>query len=93
MKAEDLGAIRVGAEIQSIKPYMDNEINGLQKSIISFILASVNSGTLTPDIAYTKWIEYVSYTKLGQKLDQRIRVGQSLGEAQGARLDLNTKLG
>lgn len=93
MKAEDLSAIRIGAEIQSIKPYMDNEINGMQKAIVSFILAAVNTGTLTSDIALSKWIEYVSYTKLSQKLDQRIRVGQSVGSANNAQLDIKTKLG
>lgn len=87
MKAEDLSAIREGAEIQSLKPYMDNEIEGMQKSIVSFILQRVNDGSLTPDIALSKWIEFISYSKLQQKLSQKIRIGQSVGSAQGSTLD------
>lgn len=92
MKVEELSAIRHGAELQNMKPYMDNEIEQLQKAVVSFILASVNSGTLTADIALAKWIEYVSYSKLQQKLNQRIAVGQSLGAAQKGALDFNPKV-
>lgn len=92
MKIEDLAAVRMGAEIQSIKPYMDNEIAGMQKAVVSFILAAVNNGTLTPDIALSKWVEYISYQKLGMKLDQRIRVGQSVGATIEQNLDFQSKI-
>lgn len=87
MTEEALSAIRTGAEIQSFKPYMDNEISGMQKSVVSFVLAAVNSGTLTPEVALTKWVEYVSYLKLQQKLEQRIRIGQSAGQSVSNELD------
>lgn len=87
MHEQELSAIRQGAEIQALKPYMDNEIAILQKAVVSFILASVNNGTLTPEIALSKWIEYVSYFKLQQKLEQRIRIGQSVGAEHAETLD------
>lgn len=79
MKIEDLGAIRIGAELQSVKPYMDSEIFSMQKAVVSFILTHVNAGTLTPEMAVSKWVEYISYTKLQQKIDQRIEIGKSKG--------------
>lgn len=87
MNENDLSAIRIGAELQSLKPYMDNEITGMQKAVVSFVLAAVNSGTLTPEVALTKWVEYISYSKLQQKLEQRIRVGQSVGATHSETLD------
>lgn len=91
MTPEDLGAIRSGAELQSVKPYMDAEIAGLQKAVVSFVLSAVVNGTLTPEIALSKWVEYISYTKLSQKLDQRIRVGQSVGSHNTDTLDFGGK--
>lgn len=91
MKPEDIQAIRHGETIQSLKPYMDNEISGMQKSVISFVLAAVNNGSLTPEIALTKWIEFISYQKLQQKLEQRIRIGQDLGAQHATDLDFEGK--
>lgn len=88
MNVEELSIIRHGAELQNMKPYMDNEISSMQKAVVSFILAAVNNGTLTPEIAMSKWVEYVSYQKLGQKIDQRIRMGQDMGQKNSANLDL-----
>ena len=92
MRAEDLGAIRVGAEMQSMKPYMDFEIEGLKKAVVSFVLGAINNGTLTPEIAFAKWTEYASYVKLQQKIDQRIRIGQSAGQEKPD-LDFIPKVG
>lgn len=76
---EELGLIRSGAEIQNMKPYINNEVAALQKAVVSSVLSAVNSGTLTPEIAMSKWMEYVAYQKLLQKFDQRITVGISVG--------------
>lgn len=89
MNVEELSAIRQGAELQSVKPYIDNDIAGMQKAVISFVLNAVNNGTLTPEIAMSKWVEFVSYTKLQQRLEQRIRVGQTIGANHVQDLDIN----
>ncbi len=91
MKVDDLNAIRQGAELQNLKPYMDTEINGMQKAVVSFVLSAVNKGELTPDMALSKWVEYIAYFKLSQKIDQRIRVGQSIGAENEVHLDLKIK--
>ncbi len=88
MKIDDLNAIRQGAELQNLKPYMDTEIGGMQKAVVSFVLNAVNKGELTPDMALSKWVEYIAYFKLSQKIDQRIRVGQSIGAENEVHLDM-----
>lgn len=84
----ELENMRLGAEIQSMKPYMDAEIEGLQRAVVSSVLSAVNNGSLTQEMALTKWHEYISYTKLKQKYEQRIRVGQSTHN-----LDFTQKVG
>jgi hypothetical protein len=93
MKVEDLAAIRHGAELQSIQPYMEHEINGLMKAVVSFVLGAVNTGSLTPEVAFAKWVEYVSYVKLQQKIKQRIEVGRSIGEKEKLELDKISPIG
>lgn len=77
--SNELSAIRHGAEIQSMKPYMDAEIISMQKAVVSSVLQAVNDGSLTAEKALSKWMEYIAYQKLLQKLDQRIAVGASIG--------------
>lgn len=76
---EELGTIRKGAEMQNMKPYLDNEIAGMQKAVVSSVLAAVNNGNLTAEMALSKWMEYISYQKLLQKFEQRINIGVSIG--------------
>lgn len=93
MKVDDIAVVRNGAEMQNIKPYMDVEISSMQKAVVSFVLASVNNGTLTPEVALSKWIEYISYTKLQQRIDQRIRMGQTISDQVKQELDFIPKAG
>jgi len=92
MNEGDLAKIRHGAEIQQFKPYLDNEIEAMQKAVVSYVLHAVNAGELTADVALSKWMEYIAYVKLNQRLEQKVRIGQSVGAAQGDRLDFTSKL-
>lgn len=91
MKVEDLAAIRSGAEIQSMKPYMDSEISNMQRAVVSSVLVAVNNGTLSAEMALSKWMEYIAYVKLNQKFEQRIRIGQAAGETHEVTLDFTTQ--
>ena len=91
MKPEDLALIRQGAEIQNFKPYIDDEVASMQKAVVNSVLGAVNSGTLTPEMALSKWMEYIAYLKLNQKFDQKIKVGQSVGGEQTHALDFRSK--
>lgn len=79
MTPEELSLIRTGAEIQQFKPYLDNEILTMQKAVVSSVLAAVNNGNLTAEMALSKWMEYIAYQKLTQKFNQRIAIGQTAG--------------
>lgn len=91
MNEKDLSKIRHGAEIQQFKPYLDNEIVAMQRGVVSSVLSAVNTGTLTPEMALSKWMEYIAYLKLTQRLDQKVRIGQSVGEKVGEKLDFSAQ--
>lgn len=92
MSPEDLGVIRVGAELQNMKPYLDNEIEGMQSAIVNSVLVAVNNGSLSPEMALSKWMEYIAYKKLSQKFSQRIEIGKSTGGGLGQTLDFQSKV-
>lgn len=75
----ELSVIRQGVEISQIKPYLDSEIDAMHKAVVNSVLAAVNGGSLSAEMALSKWMEYIAYHKLRLKFDQRIAVGASLG--------------
>lgn len=77
MNAEKLAEVRYGAELQNFKPYIDNEITSMQMAIENSVLTAMNNGSLTAEMALTKWIEYLSYRKLGQRFSQKIQQGKT----------------
>lgn len=91
MKPEELGSIRAGATAQNFKPYLDAEIESMQRAIVNSVTAAINNGSFTSDMAMMKWLEFISYKKLGQKFDQKIEVGKSVGAHTGSKLDFDTK--
>lgn len=74
MNAEALGQLRTSAEMAQLKPYMDTEVAAMQKAVVNSVLAAVNSGTLTPEMAMSKWMEYVAYHKMTQRFSQKIKM-------------------
>jgi hypothetical protein len=91
MNVEQLGDIRVGSELQNIKPYIDHEVANMQRAVVNSVLSAVNSGELTPEMAMAKWMEYIAYMKLNQRFAQKIEVGKSVGQRVGNSLDFSTK--
>jgi len=82
MKVEDLAAMRIGVEMDTIRPYVEAEVNEMQKFVVNTVTSLVNAGTLTPEIALAKWMEYIAYRKLLQRFDHKIKHGASLGGHQ-----------
>lgn len=87
---EELGVIRYGAQIAALKPYMDAEIDTLQKSVVNSVISAVNSNTLTADIALSKWHEYLAYSKIGRRLGQRTRTAEDVSKS--VTLDISNKI-
>lgn len=78
-KPEDLADVRDGAVLQNMLPYARVEIDGMMRAVVNNVMSLVQSGCLTPEIAQQKWIEYVSYARLLQRFEQKVRVSQDKG--------------
>jgi len=87
MTPEQLGFIKDGADLQNVLPHIRADVETIQKGIVNGVMSSINKGELTPEIAQQKWIEYTAYTRLLQKMEQKVRMGQSIGEKVGGELD------
>lgn len=68
---EELLAGRYAAELQGVRPYLDAEISSLQKSVVNSVLTAINSNSLTPDLALSKWHEYMAFDKLSKRLTSK----------------------
>jgi hypothetical protein len=79
MKPEELEQIRIGAELQNYAPYITDDLDKMKRGIVNRVMMLVDQGTFTPDIAFAKWHEYVSYERLSQRVNKKIVVGQELG--------------
>lgn len=77
---EVLANMRMGAEISSALPAIEEEVTKMQKGIVNSVLTDIQNGKFTPEVAYQRWIEYSSATRLLQRFNQKVRVGVSVGE-------------
>lgn len=71
---ERLAQLRNSAELTQLKPYMEVEVAAMQKAVVNSVLSAVNSGTLTPEMAMSKWMEYVAYQKISSRFSQKINM-------------------
>lgn len=88
MKVEELGEVREGLEIENFLPNIKAETLRMQNALVNGVAMQINKGELTPEIAQQKWIEYVSYMRLVQRFEQKVRMGHSVGEAHAVDLSL-----
>lgn len=79
MNTDDLRDMRIGAEISGAMPAIEAEIEALQRQIISSVAKSVQDGTLTPELAQEKWMEFIAAMRVKQRLEQKVRLGTSKG--------------
>lgn len=80
MNVEELAAITTGAEISGMLPALASEIAKMQQTIVNSVLTDISAGSLTPEIAYQRWIEYATQQRLLQRFNQKVRVAVSVGE-------------
>ena len=78
MDAQQLGSVRDMAIIAELLPYLRAELTKLDKALENKAFSDLTSGKLTPERAIEAWIEKASYAKLLKKMEQKVKMGQSL---------------
>lgn len=80
MKQEDLAAIQDGARLAGVLPYLQAEAATIKKGIENQVYAALREGTLTPDKAMFFWMQHLAARETVQKFEQKVRIGQTIGE-------------
>ena len=75
----EIVSVRNSAAIQSLLPYLESEVAGMQQAALNRAFTQLRKGTLTPDQAYNILSELHSYQTLLGRLGSRVRLGQSIG--------------
>lgn len=66
--------MREGARLMNHMPYIEAEISAGMRAVENSVLGLINSGDLTPERAQQKWIEWSTYKRMSQKMNQKVNV-------------------
>jgi len=77
---DKLSNVREVAFLAEVKPYLDKEIEALERALDNRTYQALDRGELTPQRALEAWIEKVSYHRISRKIQQQITMGQAAGE-------------
>lgn len=72
MTVEELSALRLGAELQNLRPYLKMDIEQQITGVMNSVSALVNKNELTPELAMLKWMEVITLRRILTRTDQRI---------------------
>lgn len=89
MKSEDLSAIRQGAELANMLPVIEAETARQEKALENRVLMELSKGTLTPEAALQAWMEKAAIRRLLSSFQSKVRIGQTIGEANAKLLETN----
>lgn len=85
---EELAKISEGVKVSEfILPYLEVEIEKMEKAVENRIYAAIYTGKITPEMALTAWIEKRDLHGLLLRFKQKVLIGQGVGERLGVELD------
>ena len=87
LAVEDLSAIREGAALSGVLPYLEEALNSMEDQLEGRVFASLNEGTLTPELALYAWMEKQSYRRLMRRFNQKVQIGLSVSQENQEELD------
>lgn len=70
-----------GAKLAALVQPLTEDLNKLAEQTQARIFTAISKGEMTPEMAVQGWHELHSYHRLLQRYNQRIKIGQSVGEA------------
>lgn len=72
---EQLGAVRMGAEIQGFLPYLAEEVLKMQSAVQNKVYQSMGLMTFTPDQAFAAWAEMKALHDLYNRFSGKAKMG------------------
>lgn len=77
---ENLAAITEGARIAQMLPYLAEEVAKMERAVENRVFEAIRTGELTGQMAVSAWMEKRSLRGLLAKMEQKVRLGQSVGQ-------------
>lgn len=80
---EQLADLNLGAKYLSLQQPLTDDIQKLLRQTEQKVYTAISANTLTPDMALQAWYEHLAYHRLIQRFNQRIKMGETVGENLG----------
>lgn len=77
----EMSKVRDGARFAGFLPYLQVEIDKMVLALEGRVLAHVGEGTLTAELAVHAWMELNAYRRLMKRFEQKVKIGQTAGQA------------
>lgn len=77
----EMSKVRDGARFAGFLPYLAAEVDKMVGTLESRMLDHIRDGSLTPDLAIQGWMELNAYRRLMKRFDQKVKIGQTAGQA------------
>lgn len=75
-----LRAVSDGAAYGLVLPQIRADIETMKRGVQNQIFTAIRNKTLTPEVAYSAWMEVYSADKLLKNMETRVKVGASTAE-------------
>lgn len=73
-----------GARLAGMLPYLEAELLAMEAACVTRMDRMMQDGKLTPELSQMAWIELIGYRRLRRRLQQKVRIGTSIGEKNSA---------
>lgn len=77
---EQLLDLSAGAKLAALREPLTEDLQTLRNQVYNKVFTAISKGELTPDMAVQAWHEVHAYHRIQQKINQRVKVGQSISE-------------
>lgn len=77
---EQLRAVSDGAAYGLVLPQIRQDIEKMIRAIQNQMFTAIRNKTLTPEVAYSAWMEVYAADKLLKNMETRVKVGLSTAE-------------
>lgn len=78
-EAADIAAALDSARLAGMLPYLQAELRKMEEACMVRMDQLMLNGKLTPDLAQMAWIELIGYRRLRRRLEQKVRIGEAVG--------------
>lgn len=77
---EQLLDLSQGAKLSALQQPLEEDLAKLREQVYQRVFMAISKGELDPNAAVQAWHEVHAYHRIQQKINQRVRLGQSVAQ-------------